>query len=125
MVLIFSTNIHPLELAEEAFLRRIGYKIEFGTLSVEQYEHIWRDACKSYEVEYEPHILDYVINELHSKKQVSLLPCHPRDLLGMAVDHAVYENNSREVSIDHLRWAWDNYFVSVNEQAPNIGRHSQ
>lgn len=122
VVLIFSTNIHPLELAEEAFLRRIGYKIEFGTLSVEQYEHIWRDACKTYEVEYESHVLNYVINELHSKKQVSLLPCHPRDLLGMAVDHAIYENNSREVSIDHLRWAWDNYFVSVDERAPITGR---
>jgi len=124
VVLIFSTNIHPLELADEAFLRRIGYKIEFGTLTAEQYEHIWRDACKTYEVEYQPHILDHVINELHSKKNVALLPCHPRDLLGMAVDHATYENNSREVTIDHLRWAWDNYFVSVDESVPTTGRKS-
>jgi len=125
VVLIFSTNIHPLELAEEAFLRRIGYKIEFGTLTVEQYEHIWRDACAAYEVEYEAHVLDYVINELHTRNQVSLLPCHPRDLLGMAVDHAIYEDNSRNVSIDHLRWAWDNYFVSVDEHSPATGRKSR
>ncbi len=124
VVLIFSTNIHPLELADEAFLRRIGYKIEFGTLTAEQYEHIWRDACATYQVEYQAHVLDYVINELHSKRQVPLLPCHPRDLLGMAVDHAVYENNSREVSIDHLHWAWDNYFVSVDKHAPITGRKS-
>ena len=124
VVLVFSTNIHPLELAEEAFLRRIGYKIEFGTLTVEQYELIWRDACATYEIEYESHVLDYVINELHSKKQVALLPCHPRDLLGMAVDHAVYEDNARSVSVDHLRWAWDNYFVSVDGYTPVTGRKS-
>jgi hypothetical protein len=65
-----------------------------------------------------------VINELHAKRNVALLPCHPRDLLGMAVDHAIYENDSREVSIDHLRWAWDNYFVSVDESIPTTGRKS-
>ena len=124
VILIFSTNIHPLELAEEAFLRRIGYKIEFGPLTVEQYEHIWRDACAAFEVEYESHVLNYVINELHTKRQVSLLPCHPRDLLGMAVDHAIYETDSRSVSIDHMRWAWDNYFVSVDEHTPATGRKS-
>jgi len=122
VVLIFSTNIHPLELAEEAFLRRIGYKIEFGPLTVEQYEHIWREACTAYEVEYEPDILKFLINELHSKNHVPLLPCHPRDLLGMAVDRAVYEEDTRNVGVDHLRWAWDNYFVSVDEGSEYTGR---
>jgi hypothetical protein len=45
-------------------------------------------------------------------------------LLGMAVDRAVYEDNSRNVSIDHLRWAWDNYFVSVDGQHQSTGRES-
>ncbi len=124
VILIFSTNIHPLELADEAFLRRIGYKIEFGTLTPVQYEQIWREACVSYKVEYDPQVLDYVINELHTKRRVSLLPCHPRDLLGMAVDHAIYEDESRRVSIEHLRWAWNNYFVSVDEHAQLTGRAS-
>jgi predicted ATPase with chaperone activity len=124
VVLVFSTNINPLDLADEAFLRRIGYKIEFATLSVEQYERIWRDACVHYEVEYESDLLDYLINQLHTKKHVPLLPCHPRDLLGMAVDHAVYEDNSRNVTIDHLRWAWDNYFVSVDGDSQLTGRQA-
>jgi len=124
VVLVFSTNLNPLDLADEAFLRRIGYKIEFPTLTAEQYELIWRAACVHYEVEYESHVLDYLINQLHTKTHVPLLPCHPRDLLGMAVDHAVYEDNSRNVSIDHLRWAWDNYFVSVNGDSQLTGRDS-
>jgi hypothetical protein len=122
LILIFSTNIHPLDLADEAFLRRIGYKIEFGTLTPIQYEHIWRETCEMYRIEYDAQVLHYAINELHTKGRVSLLPCHPRDLLGMAVDHAVYEDNCRTVSIEHLEWAWKNYFVNVDEYAHATGR---
>jgi predicted ATPase with chaperone activity len=124
VVLVFSTNLHPLDLADEAFLRRIGYKIEFKPLTPVQYEHIWREACVQYKVEYQPQVLDYVINELHTKERVALLPCHPRDLLGMAVDHATYEENSHNISIEHLRWAWKNYFVSVDENSQLAGRIS-
>jgi predicted ATPase with chaperone activity len=124
VILVFSTNIHPLDLADEAFLRRIGYKIEFGTLTAEHYEHIWRDVCVASKIEYDPRVLNYVINELHAKRRTALLPCHPRDLLGMALDHAIYEQNSREVSIDHIRWAWDNYFVPVDGRTEPTGRRA-
>jgi predicted ATPase with chaperone activity len=117
VVMIFSTNIHPLDLADEAFLRRIGYKIEFTPLSVEHYEQIWRDTCVDFEVDYEPEVFDFVLNELHAKNRVDLLPCHPRDLIGMAVDLAVFGNNERSIGIDHLRWAWANYFVSLDSDA--------
>lgn len=122
VVLVFSTNIHPLELADEAFLRRIGYKIRFRPMSPPQYERVWRDACRDYKIDYDPGILNYVINELHTKKRVPLLPCYPRDLLGMAIDRSVYSGEVPSVSIDYLRWAWDNYFATVDEQEPHPGR---
>lgn len=122
VVLIFSTNIHPLELADEAFLRRIGYKIEFRPLSVEDYERIWHDTCVASEVDYEPEVLDYVINELHSKNNVPLLPCHPRDLITMALDRALYHEKSRAIDVDHMRWAWENYFVSLDSDS-TTGTH--
>lgn len=118
VVLIFSTNIHPLELADEAFLRRIGYKIEFSPLSAEEYERIWQDTCIAYEVDYEPEVLEFVINELHSKNNIDLLPCHPRDLIGMALDHALYSDNNRRIEASHMQWAWTNYFVSLNDDSP-------
>jgi hypothetical protein len=115
LVLIFSTNIHPLELADEAFLRRIGYKIEFKSLSRELYTQIWNDVCREFGATCEPEVLDFVIHQLHAVHRVPLLPCHPRDLLGMAVDHAVYSGESRRITTNHMRWAWDNYFVSVQD----------
>jgi hypothetical protein len=115
VVLIFSTNIHPLELADEAFLRRIGYKIEFKSLSLELYTQIWNDVCREFRATCEPDVLDFVIRDLHAVHRVPLLPCHPRDLLGMAVDHAVYSGESRRITNSHMQWAWDNYFVSAGD----------
>ncbi len=113
VVLIFSTNMHPLDLADEAFLRRIGYKIEFNYLTREQYRQIWQDACREYGVVYEAETLEFVLSELHEKESVRLLPCHPRDLLGIAVDLAVYLGEPRRLTKEQLRWAWSNYFVSL------------
>jgi hypothetical protein len=113
VVLIFSTNMHPLELADEAFLRRIGYKIGFDYLTRDQYRKIWQDACREYGVVFDAETLEFVLSELHEKESVRLLPCHPRDLLGIAVDLAVYLGEPRHLTKDQLRWAWRNYFVSL------------
>ncbi|MBT8103944.1 MAG: AAA family ATPase [Gammaproteobacteria bacterium] len=124
VVLIFSTNINPLELADEAFLRRIGYKIEFKPLSRDLYTRIWDDVCREYQVVCEPDVLDFVIRKLHAAQGVALLPCHPRDLVGMAVDHAVYSGEPRKITERHMQWAWDNYFVSADEYADSVDRQS-
>ena len=121
VVLIFSTNIHPLELGDEAFLRRIGYKIRFSALSPTQYEQIWRDVCFQNEVDFDPEVLNFVINELHGRSGVDLLPCHPRDLIGMAVDQNLYAHNVRGVDIESIRWAWSNYFVSLEDDTAKAG----
>jgi predicted ATPase with chaperone activity len=113
VVLIFSTNLHPLDLADEAFLRRIGYKIEFGYLDRDEYQTIWGEVCEANEIECDDGVLDYVIDELHSSSNKPLLPCHPRDLLGLAVDRAVYSGEPRLVKKEHMEWAWKNYFVSM------------
>jgi hypothetical protein len=122
VVLVFSTNIHPLELADEAFLRRIGYKIKFTPLTIEEYERIWRDTCLALEVDYDPDVLKFAINELHTRSGVDLLPCHPRDLISMAVDNSLYTVNQRYVDREGLLWAWRNYFVSL-EGNSRTGRH--
>jgi hypothetical protein len=122
LVLIFSTNMHPLDLADEAFLRRIGYKIEFDYLSKDQYRRIWRDVCADYGVLFDPEVLEFVLTELHERESVGLLPCHPRDLLGIAVDRVTYLGEPRRVTTNELRWAWRNYFVSLNRGKSGGGR---
>jgi predicted ATPase with chaperone activity len=124
VVLVLSTNIHPLELADEAFLRRIGYKIEFTSLSAERYSEIWSNTCRQFKLECTQSVLDYVLNDLHGRDGIPLLPCHPRDLLGMAMDYAAYANDTREITAEHMRWAWNNYFVALNGSGESVGRQA-
>jgi hypothetical protein len=115
VVLVFSTNLNPHELADDAFLRRIGYKISFQPVSAEQYRQIWNDVCAARDLACDPELVDYVIHELHERRGVPLLPCHPRDLLGMAQDRLAYTGTESPITAETLWWAWNNYFVDAAE----------
>jgi hypothetical protein len=114
VVLLFSTNLRPEEIADQAFLRRLGYKIEFMPVEPGQYKQIWQRVCAENSIAYDGGLVDYVIEQLHRRRHVPLLPCHPRDLLGMAVDRGTYLGRSR-LDKETLRWAWDNYFLHQAE----------
>lgn len=116
VILVFSTNLEPTDLADEAFLRRIGYKIRFPHLDAGQYERIWRDQCRQKGVPFDASILEYALRDLHGDNRVPLLPCHPRDLLGLCVDKAVYSEQPRLITREILEWAWTNYFARTEDQ---------
>jgi hypothetical protein len=110
LVLVFSTNLRPEEIADEAFLRRLGYKIEFTPIAPQLYSRIWRDVCAERGIAFDPRLAEFTVRELHGKTGIPMLPCHPRDLLGMALDHIAYAGCG---SLDEaaVRWAWDSYFL--------------
>ena len=114
LVLVFSTNLNPLELADEAFLRRIGYKLHFGYLKPEEYERIWRQESERLGLVYDPQLLRYALQELYENEGMPLVPCHPRDLLNMALDRQRYLGGSGPLSAMELKWAWHNYFVQLD-----------
>lgn len=113
LILVFSTNLKPSDLADEAFLRRIGYKIQFEALTPEQYHEIWRQVCDQHGVAYDHSVCQGVIDRLHRPAKIPLLPCHPRDLIDMALDHAAYLGVSDVLQHNALEWAWKNYFVDL------------
>jgi len=114
LVLVFSTNLNPLELADEAFLRRIGYKLHFNYLKPEDYERIWHQECDRLGVVFDPLLLRYVLQGLYEAEGMPLVPCHPRDLLSMALDRQRYLDGSGPLSPRELEWAWHNYFVQLD-----------
>jgi hypothetical protein len=114
VVLVFSTNMNPLDLADEAFLRRIGYKIEFPHLTPDEYQKIWVGYCHEKGISQDTDVIDYTINVLHATSNTPLLPCHPRDLLGMAVDQTKFQDLPKHVTKDHIDKAWKSYFVSMS-----------
>ena len=116
LILVFSTNLKPADLADEAFLRRIGYKIQFEALTPEQYHEIWRQVCEQHGVAYDASVCQGVIDLLHRPAKIPLLPCHPRDLIDMALDHAAYLGEDDGLEPNSLEWAWKNYFVDLSRQ---------
>jgi hypothetical protein len=110
IVLVLSTNLTPGEIADDAFLRRLGYKIEFTPITADQYRHIWYGVCRERGLYANPGLVDFVIHDLHGKQGMPLLPCHPRDLIGMALDHVAYQGGN-DIDEDAIRWAWSCYFV--------------
>lgn len=117
VILVFSTNLNPLDLADEAFLRRIGYKIRFDPLRPDQYQAIWQQVCESRGVPYERSTCQFVIDELHATDKKPLLPCHPRDLIGIALDLATFEGAVNRLTPELMRRAWHNYFVKLDAEA--------
>jgi len=114
VVLIFSTNINPVDLADGAFLRRIGHKIHFGPVPPQDYVAIWKQVCRERGIPFDSEVLEYALGELHARHGVPLLPCHPRDLIGMALDQARYEGGENRITADMLATAWKNYFVNLD-----------
>jgi len=114
VVLIFSTNLNPTDLADGAFLRRIGHKIHFGPVSTDEYAAIWEQVCSEREVSFDADLLEFTLVDLHKKHAVPLLPCHPRDLIGMALDQARYQGTEHSITRDTLKTAWKNYFVNLD-----------
>lgn len=113
LVMVFSSNINPLDLADEAFLRRIGYKIHFGYISQSEYEEIWKQECLKRDIPFNNKVLSYVFDDLYSDRKTQLLPCHPRDLLGIADDMNRYLGQGKDIDEARISAAWNNYFVKL------------
>ncbi|MBY6185061.1 AAA family ATPase [Marinobacter hydrocarbonoclasticus] len=110
-LLLFSTNLQPTELVDEAFLRRLGYKVRFGALDKETYLAIWKGNCAEFGLACEPAAEQWLVEEQYPQSQRPLLPCHPRDLLSIVSDRIKYHGQSAVITQEMLEYAWDLYFV--------------
>jgi SpoVK/Ycf46/Vps4 family AAA+-type ATPase len=111
VVLIFSTNLDPLDLADEAFLRRLGYKIRFDYLDENEFTQIWRQVCEARGLDFDQALLNTLFERHYRTEQRPMLPCHPRDLIGLARDLAVYNGKGDVIGSAELDAAWASYFV--------------
>lgn len=115
VIVIFSSNLRPGDLADDAFMRRLGYKIRVGPLDQAQYGEVVRQACKQYGVVFSDASLEFLIQECHQREARPLLACIPWDIIGQLRDRALYEGAEPAMTPETLRWAWTNYFSQADE----------
>jgi DNA-binding MarR family transcriptional regulator len=111
--LFFSTNLSPDQVADEAFLRRIGYKIHMGALPLRQYRTVFFDVCEELNVQADGALFDTLLVDFHQKHARPLMACYPRDLVSQAVDYATFRGKPRVLTLELIDWAWHNYFASA------------
>lgn len=110
-LIIFATNLDPTELVEEAFLRRIHYKIPVVDPTREQYEEIFRGQCLAQGISYAPDAVAYVFAEFYEKLGIAPRGCHPRDLVAHVCDIAKYLEVSAELTPELVQSACRSYFL--------------
>ena len=111
VIVVFSTNLAPSKLTDEAFLRRLGYKIYVGPLSEEEYRSITEQVCEEINIPFSEEGFNYLLHEYHYKSGRPLFACIPRDILEQLRDIARYEGKPAVMSRELLDWAWNNYFA--------------
>jgi predicted transcriptional regulator len=113
MLVIFSTNLEPRALVDEAFLRRIRYKIKIDHPSPEEYEAIFRKVCANKKIPFDREVFAYLMNHYYKRLRVSLNACHPRDITDHIVDSSHYYMHSPMLTKEGIDAAWQNYFVDM------------
>jgi hypothetical protein len=112
-LIIFSTNIEPKQLVDEAFLRRIRYKVEVGNPTPPEYREIMRRVCMARSVPYSDEGLRYLLEHEYAKRNIELRACHPRDLIDQLIDIARFTRTQPIMSRELLTAACRSYFVEV------------
>lgn len=113
VLVVFSTNLPPRDLVDEAFLRRLRHKIEVEDPSYENYRKIFKDVAKDKGVVYSDRGLAYLLQEWYIKRNRKLRASHPRDICDQIQDIARYMNVEPEMTKDLLDRAAEAYFVEL------------
>jgi predicted ATPase with chaperone activity len=113
VLVVFSTNLPPKDLVDEAFLRRLRHKIEIGDPSYEEYREIFRRVAEVRGITYSDQGLAYLLQEWYIKRNRKLRASHPRDLCDQILDIAQYINTKPIMSKNLLDRAAEAYFVKL------------
>lgn len=117
VLLVFSTNIPPGHLGDEAFFRRIRHKIEVPNPTREEFLEILRRVCQSMEMPYDEGAAEYLIETYYERTGREFRGCHPRDIAELIVDFARYRGARPQFAIDYIDAACASYFVDLEEEA--------
>jgi hypothetical protein len=108
-LVVFSTNLEEDDLADQAFLRRMGYRARVEPPTPGAYSEIFKRQAHTRGIRYQPSVLEHVLNKYKIEHR-QLKGCEPRDLLDRATDICMFEGNAPELTTQTLDVAWRNYF---------------
>jgi hypothetical protein len=115
VLIVFATNLNPESLADEAFLRRIPYKIYAKNPTPEDFSRILAMNCHRRGLTFDPVVVEYLVRRYYEPRGLEMRACHPRDLVEQVVNLCRYEGRQPAITRDLLDKACASYFI--DEQA--------
>jgi predicted ATPase with chaperone activity len=115
-ILIFATNLNPRNLLDEAFLRRIQFKVEVRSPEREAFAKIFKMNCEQVGIEYEPEAVDLLYRRFFEPHGIKPRGCHPRDILHHIRSICTYEGGAPSLDPAMLHRAAQGYFLVMEEE---------
>lgn len=115
-LLIFGTNLKPEDLVEEAFLRRIHYKLHVPSPTRVQYEQILERCCRERNIAYDPGAVDYIYRKFYQPYGIAPRGCHPRDIVDHVTDVARFMRVEPALTAELIDRACHAYFIEIDSR---------
>jgi predicted ATPase with chaperone activity len=112
-LLIFSTNLEPTSLCDEAFLRRIPYKVEVFDPTETQFRNLFKREMSRMNFQVEYGVLDHLIEYHYKRPGRSFRFCHVLDILNQCRDFCEFHRKPNLFSKDICELAVLNYFSGM------------
>ncbi|MCB9872871.1 MAG: AAA family ATPase [Planctomycetaceae bacterium] len=110
-LIIFSTNLEPKDLVDEAFLRRIPYKIEVTDPNEREFRELFKIMCPKMGFEYDEDSVDHLLVHHYLEVERPFRNCQPRDLLMQVRNHCFYQGKELKLTPEAFDFAAENYFA--------------
>ena len=117
-LIIFSTNLEPSDLVDEAFLRRIRYRIEVRDPDETEFHALFQLAADYAGCEYNQAAVEHLLDAYYRPRQRALRRCHPRDLLQQIRHYCTYNDLPFEMLPESFDRVAQSFFTSVRAQLP-------
>jgi hypothetical protein len=109
--IVFATNLKPESLADEAFLRRIPYKILAKNPTIDEYCAIFELNCRKRGLPFDTVLVEYLDRKYYQPRKLQMRACHPRDLVSQIVDICRYQGRAPVITRELLDAACSSYFL--------------
>ena len=113
-MIIFSTNLNPGDLVDEAFLRRLAYKVHVKDPDPDEFRRLLKVSALAMEIDYSETAVDHLIQAHYVAAKRGFRRCHPRDLLRHLRSYCSYFGLPIEMKPEYLDIVVDTYFTEVD-----------
>jgi predicted ATPase with chaperone activity len=115
VLVVFATNLKPAELVDEAFLRRIQYKVFAESPTRGDFLQIFANYCAAVQVPFDRALIERLLSEYFRPRSIPLRGCHPGALVEHSLGLAEYLGQERRLTFELLTAACNSYFVDDRE----------